>query len=86
MTAPRAADPINTVTPPQAVFKDSMQSLDNKSQDDLSNLQRGKDILKAGLCPIIKIKTSHHEAQIITTYVIYKLKIYTAFLGAVVKY
>ena len=45
MTAPRAADPVNTVTPPQAVFKDSMQSLDNKSQDGLSNLQRAKDIL-----------------------------------------
>lgn len=57
MTAPRAADPVNTVTPPQAVFKDSMQSLDNKSQDGLSNLRRGKDILKPGLCPIIKIKT-----------------------------
>lgn len=57
MTAPRAADPVNTVTPPQAVFKDSMQSLDNKSQNGLSNLLRGKDILNAGLCPIIKIKT-----------------------------
>ena len=45
MTAPRAADPVNTVTPPQAVFKDSMQSLDNKSQDGLSKLQRAKDIL-----------------------------------------
>ena len=45
MTAPRAADPVNIVTPPQAVFKDSMQSLDNKSQDGLSNLQRAKDIL-----------------------------------------
>ena len=85
-TAPRAADPVNTVTPPQAVFKDSMQSLDNKSQDGLSNLLRGKDILKAGLCPIIKIKTSHHKAQIITTYDIYKLKIYITFLGAVVEH
>lgn len=31
MTAPVAADPVNTVTLPQAVFKDSMQHLDNNS-------------------------------------------------------